>query len=380
MTNSSRAPHPGDSSVDFSNLEEADEAPPWLPPVSDSAVDLDADQTDLNDAQAASRDRSVDDQQSREAALEKADPESHDEERLSDTVVGLPSFESPSESPEQTTAATAEPVAPETLTNESPPSASESITGAATGGTSRRRLLLILLASYASAITLGFLWLLLTRQSADPHELESLPDVAPLDPNAFKYVPQNASMPSGHTLPLGQEERFGHVLVRPLRVTRGPVEFVHYSDGSQTRPKTEPVYKLWLRFKNVSDDQLIAPLDNRLLFKRKYDELGEPELANQLLYVAGSDSAEGRRAFVLDHPESSEWDLKGQQLGLGLKPGESIETYIPTQPGDGSELSGELLWRVHLRKGYHADTGHGVTTLIEVPFHAGDVQTEQTTG
>lgn len=242
---------------------------------------------------------------------------------------------------------------------------------------SRQRLLLIVLASYASAVTIGFLWMWATRDSAEPHELESLPDVAPLKPNEFRYAPENAAMPRGHTLPLGDSEQYGHIEVEPLRITRGPVEFSHYASDEETRAPTEPVLKLWVRFTNRSDDQLIAPLDPVLLFTRTYQVETDTVLANQLVLPARSKSG-ASAAHVLDHPVTSEWDLAGQQLGYRLKPGESMETYIPLDPRADIPPSQDLLWRVHFRKGYNDQTGHGVTTMIEVPFSSRDVRSETT--
>lgn len=236
---------------------------------------------------------------------------------------------------------------------------------------------MILLASYASAVTIAALWLWLNSSAARPHELESLPDVAPLEPNEFRYAPQNASMPQGHTLPLGAAQQLGYIKVEPLRVTRGPVRFSHYSDQAQSKPPTAPVLKLWLRFTNVSSDQLIAPLDRDLLLTRSYQHEQDAVLANQLVLPA--DKASGKPGYVIDHPLTSEWDLAGQKLGHRLKPGESVETYIPLEPGSADHLAGDLLWRVHFRKGYHDATGHGVTTMIEVPFSITDVQPESAT-
>jgi hypothetical protein len=231
---------------------------------------------------------------------------------------------------------------------------------------------MILLASYASAITIAFLWMWLSRNTARPHELESLPDVAPLGPNEFRYAPQSATMPRGHTLPLGTARQLGYIRVEPLRVTRGPVQYAHYSDQTQSKPPTPPVLRLWLRFTNVSSDQQIAPLDAPLLLTRSYQVESDTVLANQLLLPA--DRTSQKPAYVLDHPLTSEWDLAGQNLGHRLKPGESLETYIPLEPGSNDHLTGDLLWRVHFRKGYHDATGNGVTTIIEVPFSTADIQ------
>lgn len=240
---------------------------------------------------------------------------------------------------------------------------------------SRRRLMLILLASYASAVTLALGWLWMNRQTAQPHELESLPDVAPLDANEFRYVPQSAVMPPGHTLPLGGRQQLGFIEVEPLRVTRDPVEFTHYENPGDSRPPTVPVLKLWVRFTNVSKDQLIAPLDATLLFTRSYQSESDTILSNQLLLPADKAAGEAP-AYMLDHPLSSEWDLKDQRLGYRLKPGESMETYVPVDPASTNSLMGDLVWRLHFRKGYNPQTGHGVTTMVEIPFDASQVVSE----
>lgn len=238
----------------------------------------------------------------------------------------------------------------------------------------RHSLLLVTLASYASAVTIVLLYLLIQRATADPSVLESLPDVPPLRQNeVMRRVPVNAEMPPGHTLRLGQEQRFGNILVEPLRVVREPLAFVHYSDRSNlTKPSTEPVLKLWVRFTNESHDQSIAPLDGQLLFTRDYqDETGEMQ-ANQFVCSLDTKRAAGEPVLVYDHSASGEFDLVDQQLGRVLQPGESFETYIPTTEEALDSLTGQLVWRVHFRKGY-SPKGYGVTTVVEVRFDKSDI-------
>ena len=140
------------------------------------------------------------------------------------------------------------------------------------------------------------------------------------------------------------------------------MEFTHYENPANTRPPTGPVLKLWVRFTNLSEDQRIAPLDATLLFTRSYQSETDTLLANQLVLPADK-AADAPPAYVLDHPQSSEWDLKGQRLGHRLKPGESLETYVPVDPESSAALTGDLVWRLHFRKGYNPQTGHGVSPL-----------------
>lgn len=241
----------------------------------------------------------------------------------------------------------------------------------------RQQLLVILLASYASAVTIALIYFVLSG-AFTRHQLESLPDIPPLNETEFQYVPPQAALPPGHRLQIGDARRFGHILVEPLHVTTGDVEFVHFTGRSeQTPPQSVPTLKLWVRFTNLSEDQLIAPMDRTLLFKRDYIEDTDQLLANN--FLTGRSSG-GSRLFIYDHPLSSEWNLKHQQLGTRLAPGESLETFLPLESDDLFALDERLVWRMHIRKGYHAPTGHGVTTLVEVAFNKDEITPETDEG
>jgi hypothetical protein len=174
-------------------------------------------------------------------------------------------------------------------------------------------------------------------------------------------VPADAPLPAGHVLSLGETRRFGDVLVTPLRVVREPLEFVHFR-GTKTREPAGEVLKLWLRFENVSEDGTsFTPLDDNLLFYRAFGKTGELKANN---FVAAADRSAGSLVPVFDQPIGSDWDLAGQNLGMTLAPGESVEMYIPSDI-DPPAAAGPSTWRIHLRKGI-ASNGRGVTTLIEV--------------
>lgn len=234
----------------------------------------------------------------------------------------------------------------------------------------RRSLLLIALISYASAATLALLYLLFSLSRGRPHALESLPDVPPLDVQhgeVMKLAPADVDLPPGHRLLLGESRRFGNILVEPLRIVVEPVEFQHFSGRTAVdKAATPPVLKLWLRFTNVSESQSIAPLDPDLVFRRAMLEHGAR--ANQFVRRVADENTDGPQVLLYDHPISSEWDLRDQQLGVRLAPGESLETYLPSGE-EGAALSGPLVWRVHFRKGY-SPQGFGVTTLVDVEFEA----------
>ncbi|MBA3313885.1 MAG: hypothetical protein H0T47_11460 [Planctomycetaceae bacterium] len=233
----------------------------------------------------------------------------------------------------------------------------------AAGGISRGTFLAVTI--YASAITavcLGLAYFLLTNRQ---HQLESLPDVVPPmnDDGTLTrvLVPPGAKLPSGHVLSLGESRRFGDLRVTPIKVTREPLEFVHFQSEEQ-REAAGDVLKLWLKLENVGEKSF-APLDENLLFYRTFDTAGGSRLkANN--FVTTADRSTDDLIPIFDHPIGSDWDLAGQNLGATLEPGASIDTYVPTET-DVSDPSGPLVWRIHLRKGI-APNGWGVTTLVEV--------------
>lgn len=240
-------------------------------------------------------------------------------------------------------------------------------------GVSRRAFwALLIYASIVTAICLGLLLLVFTNRA---HQLESLPDVVPPKDAqgeiARQLVPPDATLPDGHVLELGQTQRFGDVLVTPLKVTREPLGFVHYQ-GTQVREPAGEVLKLWLKFENVSSNKrAFAPLDGELLFYR----VGQPGSgsfkANNFLASRESRSQDQFIA-MFDHPLGSDWDLAEQSLGEVIPTGETLVSYVPTETGL-PELTGPLVWRFQLRKGI-AENGWGVTTLVEVAFSASEIQ------
>lgn len=237
----------------------------------------------------------------------------------------------------------------------------------------RSNLGFVLLASYASAMTIIALMLFMRGGDTKPHHLESLPDVQPESADSLSYVPVKATLPPGHTLALGEKQRFGNIEVQPVRVVKEPLEFTHYNaDANVQRPPTEHVYKLWVRFTNVSDDQEIAPLDSDLLFRWVVKAELQQEFSNYYLFAAGTE--DDRQVIpAYRHSKTSDWDLKGQQLGHVLAPGESFETYISSTDQLGNDLAEEMKWRLQFRKGF-SPSGNGVTTLVDVTFRESEVK------
>jgi len=239
---------------------------------------------------------------------------------------------------------------------------------------------LIYVASYACAITLALIYILFIA-GPSIHELESLPDLLPPVNKdgevGLRVAPPDADVAPGHVLSLGESRRFGNVVVTPLRVTRGPLQFVHYNGQTTAvrRPDSAPVLKLWLRFENVSAKQTFAPLDGTLVFKRIYRDQGTTVATNNFFCEVSQRRPGGELHHVFDMPVESEWKIAGLDLGKPLAPGESAEFFIPGDEGV-SEVSGDMVWRVQFRKGHNSASGNGVTTLIDVRFRSSDVSAD----
>ena len=238
-------------------------------------------------------------------------------------------------------------------------------------------LLLLIVGSYASAITIVLIYFLAAGRA---HQLESLPDLKPAMKKGevtvtHYYSPKN-DLPPGHVLKLGESQRFGSLRVTPVKVTRGPVLFEHYSGKSALqREATQPLLKLWLKFENVSRDQTFSPLDSLLVFKRSNQNRGAKVSANNFLSTV-EDRKRVQSIFrVYDMPIHSEFAMVGQKLDTELPPGESWQTFVPSEE-DAAQLKGDLVWRVQIRKGYHPKSFRGVTTLIDVEFNSQDISNE----
>ncbi len=235
----------------------------------------------------------------------------------------------------------------------------------------------VLVASYASAVTLAFLYIWWRGSVATL----DLPDIRPkIDKNGqygLSLIPESP-LPPAFRLKLGESKRYGNLMVTPLKVTKGPLEFVHFGDEKQTKPATQaPVLKLWVKFENVSSDQTFPVLDEQLLFQRVRDKDNPTQdRSNNYVCLQSERKRMGKRIPVYTFPIKGDWLLKGQQLDTPVKPHEAWETYIPSNDEDLSELKGPLTWRVHFRKGYNPESYRGVTTLVEVEFDSKDIEAD----
>lgn len=232
----------------------------------------------------------------------------------------------------------------------------------------------VLVAGYAAAITILMLlfWLTGRLQLSGVHPLESLPDVKPLQPGEFQKISDQAQLPSGHTLQLGQTARFGDVEITPLRVTREVLTAQNPArkNSSPEAQSDGPVLKLWFRARNVSEQSVFAPWDLQLMCLRSPEySVDESTLANSWL-LADPDSSDSQRILNFMHPPGSLFQLTKQNSGLQLQPGEEAEYYVACAD-DVQHLKlqdvEQFQWRIQIRKGI-SRSGHGVTTMIDCLF------------
>lgn len=234
------------------------------------------------------------------------------------------------------------------------------------------------LISYSILMTIAFLYLLMSFYTAKPHQLESLPDLAPPEEGEFHLIRENAILAPGHTLQIGESQRFGSIQVTPLKVTRAPLQFDHFQNKrlGPGLPPTRPVLKLWLQIENVSRDQVFPPLDLEMLTKRDHDKENY-DLIHAHNWVCREEDLSDLtgRVLMYNHPPTLEYDIRGL-VTKPLKPGETVKTFLPTQEEDLGRLTGSLVWRFQIRKGFNPYTKNGVTTLVEVEFSSNDIQTD----
>lgn len=238
-------------------------------------------------------------------------------------------------------------------------------------------MLLIIVGSYASAVSIVLAYLLIRGQSS---RLESLPDLEPPRGKngeiSWTYNPPKNEVASGHVLKLGQSRRFGNVRVTPLKVTRGHVKFEHYSGRAEMTIEPKKILKLWVKFENVSSNQIFSPVDSYTLFTRRSINLGEFIQANGFV-AREADRRQGKSLFyIYELSTTSEFKMAGQNLGQQLEPGENLETFIPSEEA-ARDLQGDLVWRFQFRKGYNPKSKRGVTTLIDVRFNSKDITEER---
>jgi hypothetical protein len=221
-----------------------------------------------------------------------------------------------------------------------------------------------LLVSYASAVTIGLIWVLwghrITREresvEADPFPpAETTPDPGHRADQSRKLVPPSP-LPADRIARLGQAVRLGALEVTPLEITSGPVTLMREINKAEARQAGEGALFLKLRLKNVATDSILVPLDEAFLRERGRG-------------IRDSFIETGPTAQIDMFPLAvvSEWSIVGQEF-RELRPDESYETLVVTAPDALAHLAPEMTWRIRLR------TDINQTETLGVRFRKEDVR------
>jgi hypothetical protein len=218
----------------------------------------------------------------------------------------------------------------------------------------------LLLLSYSSALTLALIWAVWHGWLQRPHgsqpadssssEVEAVTNV----PGTKPPVP-TPPIPPENLVKLGETIRIGELDVTPLSVITTPLTLVRSIEPTTERPSAGSSLVLRLRLANVSQYQTFAPLERGML-----------RAPNSPLDRSFIETPKGRTISLYPLAADSEWTILGQDFPE-IKPRESVETIIASEPLSEIQSDGEMTWRVRLRIGSYR------TDMVGVRFTKDDI-------
>jgi hypothetical protein len=259
---------------------------------------------------------------------------------------------------------------------------------------------------YAIGMTLaaGFLYMRLTSVPPNANPFEQMPDVDGDDPGVkmkkltLRFGKQDAlaELPPRQVIALKETLQMGDLEITPLKVERRTVRIFDERQGKDGEPEPLPSAPLvlTLRVKNCAADYRFTPMDN--FFDRHWNgKSGSTPLT--ILQAGGQNFFGGPAKWFPQKREGKrrdyrEW-LEGRSNGdpQGLGPGESTETLVCSDGGDeptvkylfgesldgrkvGKPYSGNLVWRVQLRRGLITIAGkrYPATCVVGIRFTSRD--------
>ena len=249
----------------------------------------------------------------------------------------------------------------------------------ARGGVSFWLVLPLLSYSLLTTAALYFLWnrTQAIEKNQNPLELY-LPDAEGDKPGVIqlpkkvsdkkKKALTDAPLPAACRMRLGETREVGALAVTPERVRWHKIGLAPQGFDAAKGPLDGRALVLYLRLKNVSEDQSFQPLD-RYFDRRWKGRKGPPPLtlleAGARRYYGGpaewnqepdrtvrGDQPLPERVSLLDVPDAP-WE---DPVDRPLEPGESVEAFVCTDPTDPATAGlarhqGDFLWRVHIRRG-----------------------------
>jgi hypothetical protein len=233
-------------------------------------------------------------------------------------------------------------------------------------GSMRSAWVQLVLASYASAVTLALVWVLWSGRSIQTPEADAADDssqaTVPLpEPRPLRRTVA-PPLPSANTTSIGKPIRLGDLDVTPVGISSGLVRLIRTIHPDEVREPKEPSLILRLQFKNLAHDHPFAPLDREFV--------REPSARIDDSYIEAPD---GTRIPLFPLAADSEWSIAGQDFSP-IAPGQAMETTLVSAAIDPAALADRLTWRVRLRTGLYSTTVLGVTfTKSQITKNPGEL-------
>ncbi len=221
----------------------------------------------------------------------------------------------------------------------------------------------MLLLSYASAVTIGLIWVLWDGRKSHESDDDLFPPAntaSTPDPGRRADLSRKVVTPppitADHLTTLGKTLRMGSLEATPLGVSSGLVKLQRTFDSVQDREGGGNALRLELRLKNISTDAIFTPLDEAFLRER------DRGILDSLIVTS-----DGRQIEMFPLAVASEWSILGQEF-RELRPGESYVTEIVSAPDIQDRKPLEMTWRVRLR------TGINKTEMMGVRFREDEIK------
>ncbi len=213
----------------------------------------------------------------------------------------------------------------------------------------------VLLASYASAITLALGWIVLKDRPREKAETVATPAAVGQPESArqsglSRKVEPPEPILGEHFATVGHPLQVGSLEVTPLGVRRENVALQRSNDFAtpQRRDGGKKALFLRLKLRNTSADAVFAPLDQAYLRER-----------GKGLVDTFVETADGERIYPYPLAVDSELSIVGQDF-TELRPGESRIVAIVSAPDAPLDAAGPFTWRVRLRTGINRTDTIGV--------------------
>jgi hypothetical protein len=207
----------------------------------------------------------------------------------------------------------------------------------------------LFLLSYASAVTIGLAWMLWTGRpfrSAAPTETGGPRRAVDLAAKSTELGPRGElpPIPAENLASVGNAIRIGDVEITPLAIQFAPVDLVHRIDAAEFHHEESNSLVLRFRMTNLSNVHTLKPLTRSLV----RDDVSSLDRS----FVASPD---GPNIGLYSLAVESEWLIFGQEFPV-LKPGESAETLVASEPVSQDRIPRSMTWRLRLRIGpYRTD-------------------------